>query len=390
MSKMTKVLVSIVAVLFCCFQFPADVSADESVKYSTSPRTNNGIKWRLAYYQGGAYDGYYYYLSTTIKGFMKLGWIETEALPDSSDRDSRALWKWLVQDVQSDYLEFVEDGFYSAAWDDSVRQLVRNDVINRLSKRKDIDLVLAMGTWAGQDLATNEHSVPTIIVTSNNPIRSGAIRSIEDSGYDHVNARVDPSANERQIDFFHQTTGFKKLGVAYENTVAGRTYAAIDSVRTVASKQGFEVVECYTQSDIPDLELAGETVISCFEEFAGKVDAIYVTQQGGVNRNTIPKLVALANSHRIPTLSNIGERGVRYGFLLSISTYYGSEASGIFFASNVAKVFNGAKPRSLSQVLVESPRIAINLKTAELVGLYLYADVLAAADQVFPTIATPE
>lgn len=66
------------------------------------------------------------------------------------------------------------------------------------------------------------------------------------------------------------------------------------------------------------------------------------------------------------------------------------EASGLFFASNMARIFNGAKPRALSQVMEESPRIAINLKTAEIVGLYLYADILAAADQVFQIIEKPE
>jgi hypothetical protein len=34
----------------------------------------------------------------------------------------------------------------------------------------------------------------------------------------------------------------------------------------------------------------------------------------------------------------------------------------------------------------EVPNIAINLKTAEIVGLYLYADVLAAADEIYREI----
>ncbi len=59
---------------------------------------------------------------------------------------------------------------------------------------------------------------------------------------------------------------------------------------------------------------------------------------------------------------------------------------GRFLATTIGKVFNGAEPRMLSQVFKDSPNIAINLKTAEIVGLYLYADILAAADEIYRDI----
>ena len=51
-----------------------------------------------------------------------------------------------------------------------------------------------------------------------------------------------------------------------------------------------------------------------------------------------------------------------------------------------AKVLNGARPGNLPQLYEEAPSIAINLKTAEVIGLYLYADVLAAADEIYRDI----
>ena len=62
---------------------------------------------------------------------------------------------------------------------------------------------------------------------------------------------------------------------------------------------------------------------------------------------------------------------------------------GTFLAATMAKIFNGAQPRQLSQVFEDAPNIAINLKTAERIGLYLYADVLAAADEIFREIESP-
>ena len=78
-----------------------------------------------------------------------------------------------------------------------------------------------------------------------------------------------------------------------------------------------------------------------------------------------------------------------YGFLLSISRP-SFKPVGHFLAVTLSKVLNGAKPRQLNQLFEESPNIAINLKTAELIGLYLYADVLAAADELYQEISTPE
>jgi ABC-type uncharacterized transport system substrate-binding protein len=325
-----------------------------------------------------------------MEGLMELGWIERVALPSPEKKDSQILWEWLVENAHSDYIEFAEDGFVSAAWDDELRERLGKELVQRLRSERDIDLMLALGTRAGQDLATDEHSVPTIVITSTDPIKSGIVKSADDSGLDHVHARVDPHRNERQVTIFHELVAFNRLGVAYEDSVAGRNYAAIDIIRSLGKDRGFEIIECHTLSDIPDRTVAGESVTECFEALSKTSDAIYVTMQGGVNRDTIPQLVKIANNYRIPTLSQIGEKGVQAGLLVSVSSFYASKKSGRFFASVIARIFNGARPRQLSQVLEESPNISLNLKTAEIVGLYLKADILAAADNVFLTIGQPE
>ena len=186
---------------------------------------------------------------------------------------------------------------------------------------------------------------------------------------------------------FDDLVTFKKLGVAYEDSVAGRSYAAVEMIENVAKERSFEVVHCYTESDIADLKIAGESVRNCFDGFVkNNVDAIYVTVQGGVNSENIPRLVEIANKNRIPTFSQFGSNEVKSGFLLSISRSGGFRPAGRFFAATAAQIFNGAKPRQLNQVFEEAQKIAINLKTAEIIGFYLHADILAAADEIFREI----
>ncbi|NMQ19414.1 hypothetical protein E4P82_09535 [Candidatus Competibacter phosphatis] len=50
-----------------------------------------------------------------------------------------------------------------------------------------------------------------------------------------------------------------------------------------------------------------------------KVDAIYITQQNGVNSKTLPDIVKIASTHHIPTFSQAGSTEVKAGLLLSLS-----------------------------------------------------------------------
>jgi ABC-type uncharacterized transport system substrate-binding protein len=378
--------VKVIALLIVLgFSIQSEALAIEKGKFSTKPCTNNGQKWRIAYYEGGYYDNYYYYLVATVEGLMQLGWVKKIPLPGDSQHRTDKLWQWLANSNISRYIEFVKDAYYTDKWDESVRRINKKTLIKRLNQKRDIDLIFAMGTWAGIDLATNEHKTPTIVMSTSDPIKSGIIRSIEDSGLDHVHARVDPSRYERQVRIFHDLIGFKKLGVAYENTVYGKTYAAIDLIEKVAREKDFEVVSCYTKSDISDQEMAGASVIKCFNTLAKEVDAIYVTQQGGVNNSSIPELVQISFKNQLPTFSQLGSEEVKKGFLLSISRA-AYKYVGKFHAATIAAVFNGAKPRQLSQEFEEPPKFAINLKTAEEIGVYLYADLLAAADEIYTNI----
>jgi ABC-type uncharacterized transport system substrate-binding protein len=361
-----------------------------SGKFGTSPVLNDGKKWRIVFYEGGPHANYYHYLVATIQGLMNLGWIEKSDLTKINGKreDTERLWSWLANKVDSDYLEFVEDGYYSANWDDEQRQINKTKLLRRLTSEDEINLVIAMGTWAGLDLANDEHSVPTIIMSTSDPVESGIIKSQDDSGYDHVHARVDPYRYERQLRIFHDIIQFKKLGIAFEDSIYGRSYSAIDTVEKVAADIGFEVVTCHTKSDISDISIASKSVIRCFNELSTKVDAIYVTIQGGVNTESIPTLVAIANKNSIPTFSQLGSKEVQQGFLFSISRP-GFKPAGLFLSATIAQILNGAQPRQLKQVFEESPSIAINLKTAEIVGLYLYADILAAADTIYRDIKNP-
>ena len=343
------------------------VAAGDKENFSTTPNTYKGKVWRIGYYEGGEYIDYQKIFTETVRSLMKLGWIETTVIPPQKGEQTKDLWNWLATNTTSKYIRIVKDAHYSAHWDDTLRQKTVSEIINRLKSRHDIDLIIGMGTWAGKDLANETHQTPTIVLSASDAVASGIIKSAADSGYDHVHACVDPFRYERQVRVFHDIVGFKKLGVAYEDSVEGKSYAAVDIIEKVAAERDFKIVKCFTKSDIADTGLAEQSVKDCFGNLAQNADAIYVTVQGGVSLKSIPDLVRIANSHEIPTFSQSGSEEVKYGFLMSISQA-GFKYVGQFHAETLGKVFNGATPRQLNQIFEEPKKIAINLKTAKAVG----------------------
>ena len=365
------------------------VASQTKADFATVPKKNNKSKWKIAYYEGGEYLNYQLVFIATIEQLMALGWIETVTIPKQDGEQTTDLWKWLVKNVKSDYIEFVKDGHYTAKWDDNLTKKMVDEIINRFNTKKDIDLIIAAGTSAGKGLANDRHHTPTIVISTSDPIGAGIVKSVEDSGNDHILARVDPRRYERQIRIFHEVIGFKKLGVAYENSKSGRAYAAITDVEKISKENGFEIVRCYTEDEVPDVKVSEESVKKCFRELSKKVDAIYVTEQNGINRNNLPELVKIVNSAHIPTFSQASSDEVKAGFLMSISQA-GWKYVGKFYAETIAKVFNGAKPGQLEQLFEDPTKIAINLKTAEIIQYDPPVDVLGSADEIYTEIVSPK
>jgi len=358
------------------------LSAEE---FSNLPVTNNGKKWRIAYFEGGEYSAYQTILNYTVKGLMELNWAENRKIPEQTGEQTDQLWDWYSHNVKSEYIEFVADAHYTCQWDDTMTEKLTEDIITRLNTKKDIDIIIATGTVAGQQLSNNRHHVPTIVISTSDAIGAKIIKSAEDSGYDHVNAHVDPLRYDRQIRLFHDIIGFKKLGLIYEDTVTGRSYAALDSVLNVSKERGFDVVHCHALTDTPDIKLAEKEYFSCLNKISKEIDAIYITSSSAVTDGTRPKIIKILNRNKIPSFSQTGSVEVKEGLLLSISQE-SYKYVGLFHADTMARVLNGAKPRQLTQIYEEPPKIAINLKTAEIIGFDPPVDILAAADEIFQTI----
>jgi ABC-type uncharacterized transport system substrate-binding protein len=374
------ILVAVLVMMLC----PPAAGADEK-SYPVSPPEKIAKKWRIGYYEGGPYKNYPKTLNAIVDGLAELGWIEPVVIPPQEDKnDTSPIWAWLASNVKSKYIEFVPDAYYSYQWDRAQREKTAQLVIGRFNEKRDIDLMIAMGTWAGQDLANNNHSVPIIVCSVSDALASKIVKSVEDSGYDHVHAHLDPKRFENQITAFHDIIGFKKLGVVYIDSIPGRSYAGLDAIRKIAKERNFEVAEATIEEDISD-EKQGERAIQLSRELAPKIDAFYVIMMSAFNSKTLPDILGSMNAYKVPTFSQLGSEDVRQGVLLSISDFANFKGVGKFHAETIVRIFNGAKPRELSQVYEFPLKIAFNKATAKAIDLNddIYQLILSLAEEVY-------
>ena len=370
------VLLLIILIVFgIYFSFPKE-------KYS--PKLNDGKRWRIGYYEGGNYKDYQTYLIAVVKGLETLKWLPELDWPEFKENDNtRAVWNFLSE-VNSEYIEFVKEAYWTSDWYEEKRSKNKLDAIVYLQQKK-LDLIIAGGTWAGLDLANYSHHVSTLVISASDPIEAGIIRSAEDPGYRHVHAVCDPGKYERQIRAFHNIVPFNRLGVVYEETPEGRIYAALSSVLKISVEKGFDVVSCIAMDqDIPEIE-AMQGVLKCHEELANKADAVYITAHRGVNPKWMPGVLKPLFEKKIPTFAQEGPDQVKRGVMLSIARVE-VEDMGLFQAGVIAQSFHGKRLGEIGQVYEEQKRIVVNKETARRIGYPISESVLKIADTVYETI----
>lgn len=362
----------------------AEPGSSSAKVFATTPATKaDGTRWRLGYVESGDYGDYPLTLGEIADGLQNLGWLRYRgSRPDGLS--GQALWQWLAANIDSEHLHFVPDAYWQPGnFDAEKREPMRAAIAARIKDKNDIDLMIAMGTWAGQDMRKLGPPLATVVGSTSDPIGSGISDSVQDSGRNQLHARIEPERYPRQLRLFREIVPFKTLGIVYEDSPEGRTYGAVAAVEEVSRKLDFKVVHCHARSSSVPIETAVDNALRCYKELAEQhVDAVYVTTHRGVSSSSIGAIARVLAQAKIASFSMAGSKEVEQGILLSLAQADVSYV-GLFHAETIARILNGAKPREISQVWIDPPKIALNLATARTIGFDPPVDILLAADEVY-------
>lgn len=340
--------------------------------------------WRAIYVEGGPFSNYQQLLAHTARGLEELGLIDDGKVAVPSGTEStREMWQWLSGNAGG-RIEFVADGHYSAEWDAEARLRTKEAVIQRIRTRKDVDMVICMGTWAGVDMTSEDLGVPVFSMSVTDAVGAGIVDSVEDSGKDNVHAQLEPGRFRRQLTIFHEIFKFKKLGVPFEDTPDGRRTCALDELEKTARDLGIELVLASAPLDLPDVSEAYANLKGCIDSLIPRCDALYLTLTS-TPLELVPSLIAPASKAGLPSFAQAGPELVAHGVLMSLAQASFADI-GRFEAEAIAAVTAGKKPREVDQVFEPELGLAINLKTAMTIGWNPPIEILAAVDEIYQQI----
>lgn len=301
------------------------------------------------------------------------------------DRTFKAVKEALEEKGWKDRISFPDEAFYSPGWD--AGESVWNRKARNLMAAEDLDLVIGMGTDGTRALLKeNNGKTPILGMGVSNALKSGFIKSNEDSGIDNFTVRIVPDRYKRMFEIFHQVIGFERLGLIYPDTESGRGYTNLESAREVAEEKGFEILE-HT--------LEKEDARACLKGLKDLVnqgmDAFFIPSLLCFDweKSDVEKLLAFLREKQIPTFARNGSRDVRAGALMGFSTIDFS-TRGQFLADKIIRILEGAEPRTLEMIDDAVPTISLNIHVAQEIGFDPPFDILAATDEIYRDIELPE
>ena len=283
--------------------------------------------------------------------------------------------------------EYPADARLSSGWQpEQMRRLP--ELAKQLLQRKDLDLVVGMGTAAVKALlAVNDGRTPILGMGMADPIAAGIVKSAEDSGVDNFTCRVEVDRWSSMYRVFYDVVRFHKMGIMFQNSQEGRVYAALGDAQAIASELGFELV---LYDGLSSAESTDECRKGLDELHKKGMDAFFIGPLNcfDIGDAGMAPLLQKLNQWKVPTFARDGSDYVKAGALMGFSTWnFGP--SGIALAGQAHAILTGTPPRALPMLDQSEPSIALNLATAKAIGFDFPFDVLVTADELRETISQP-
>lgn len=362
-----------------------DLKDQDSKILDFSPlKPEDGGKFTIAIVRSGEFYMYVDALRYIIEAMEQFGWLNKINFNESDfDNIPSLLSKLETIENYSEYIQFPKEYYYDFDWN---RSNENSSQFKKIMNSEAIDLVISFGTVSSQAISSmKDLTTPVLVTAVSDPVSAGIIESVYDSGKDNITAFCDPDRFARQIRLFHNIVGFKKLGILYNDTPTGKTYAAYDTLIEIGNEKDFEVIGNTNVIEEDSNPNAPAQYLKALQELAPKIDALYLTIQAGITLDNMPEIIKIVNKYKLPTFAMEGSEFVKRGALFSISAYE-IRGMGIFNAKNIVRILKGANPRELDMIFSITPAIAVNLKASEIIGFDIPIDILGSADEVYNEI----
>jgi len=271
-------------------------------------------------------------------------------------------------------LGYVEDQNIVIEWRSSEGDAERLPVLAADLVRSKVDVIVATSLGPARAAAAATKTVPIVFVMSADPVGHGLVNNLgrPEANVTGLATYVPREISERVLQLLREATiKLSRLAIIMNSANPVHRDLMAQALPSAAQSAGVTLIPLDVQS-VNDLQRGFETATR------ERADAIYVLGDvfTFVHR---PRLVALAAKAKLPAIYT-GRGAVQAGGLMS----YGPQLRDLFrrAATYVDKILKGAKPGELP---VEQPtkfELAVNLKTAQALGLTIPPSLLRRADEI--------
>jgi putative ABC transport system substrate-binding protein len=233
-----------------------------------------------------------------------------------------------------------------------------------------VDVIVGVGN-AVATLKKATSDIPIVFPIANDPVGTGLVESLARPGGNVTGlALLTNDIAGKRLELLHEFVPRLRRLAIMANADYSAAVREIGDVQAAARTLGIEVT--------PFEVRRAEDIAPAFEVLKAQADALYVVQDALVAA-TRSLFITLALGARMPT-SFVTSDFAQAGALMS----YGPNIPNLFrrAAEMVDKILRGTKP---GDIPVEQPakfELAINLKTAKLLGLTVPPSLLTTADEV--------
>lgn len=338
----------------------------------------DGQKYKIAVVQSGDYWEFTEHFKGILNGLKTNRWIKQSISFDDA-KSIEDIYKILEAEDYSDYIDFPKDYFEDLNWETNSHRIDKYFTANY----PDVDLIIGFGGVAGKRFSEKEKfPIPVLLEGITDPIGSGIVKSVNDSGKKYLTCRVDRTQYQRQIQLFKDFTNFQKLGLVYGDDEYGRLYGAVGDVELMSLKMGFEIISNTNVKEKVDTDTVS-LYLAALKDVCSRSDAVYLGASTAITEYDImPQVVKIIQDAGIPSFALEGDIRVKNGVLMGVSLVE-TEKIGIYNAEKIASIFYGDVPRLLKQEFVGVSSIALNLDMAEKIGFDLPLSTLATVDQLY-------
>jgi len=245
-----------------------------------------------------------------------------------------------------------------------------------------VNIIISMGTEATKALlAENNGKTPIMSVDVADPAGAGIVDASTGLGAPNLTIRYIKDKWRKVFALFHEALPFRRLGIIYHNSPEGLSYSNVREAREVARERGFTLVEYPFLDKAESLESCAKGVDHLLHE---GIDAFYISALNcfdWTQANPQPIFDEL-NARSIKTFARDGSVHVRRGALMGLSTLDYTPL-GKFYADQMASRMGLLPPNTQLEQAAYTPKIALNLVTARMLGMDLPMVLLISADELY-------